>query len=36
MGYWPEGRILENPDRELEKVIEREIYSKKIGKQLSL
>ena len=35
MGYWPEGKILANPDEELEKVIERNIWSFRIGKIIS-
>jgi len=34
MGYWPENKILDNPDEELEKVIERQIYSQRVGKRM--
>jgi len=36
MGYWPENKTLPNPDEELEKVIERQIYSERVGKRLSI
>lgn len=32
MGYWPEGKALINPDLELEKIIERQISSERVGK----
>lgn len=35
MGYWPEGKVLPDPDRKLEEVIERQIYSSRVGKRLS-
>ncbi len=35
LGYWPHGQLLPNPDEELEKVIERQIYSERVGKRLS-
>lgn len=34
MGYWPSGRKLEDPDEKLEEVIERQIYSKRVGKRM--
>ncbi|HTK03908.1 MAG TPA: DNA repair protein RecO [Alphaproteobacteria bacterium] len=34
MGYWPHGQILPNPDEELEKVIERQINSVRVGKRM--
>ena len=34
MGYWPHGQNLDNPDEELEKVIERQIYSERVGKRM--
>ncbi|HET7099484.1 MAG TPA: DNA repair protein RecO [Patescibacteria group bacterium] len=34
MGYWPHGVLLPNPDEELEKVVERQIYSKRVGKRM--
>ena len=35
MGYWPHGKVLDNPDQELEKVIERNISSFRVGKIIS-
>lgn len=32
LGYWPEGQELTNPDEVLEEVIERKIYSERVGK----
>ncbi len=32
MGYWPEGETLVNPDEKLEEVIEKKIYSERVGK----
>jgi len=34
LGYWPEGRVLLDPDGKLEEVIERQIYSKRVGKRM--
>lgn len=34
MGYWPHDKDLVNPDEELEKVIERQIYSERVGKRM--
>lgn len=34
MGYWPENKLLSNPDEELERVIERQIYSERVGKRM--
>jgi DNA repair protein RecO (recombination protein O) len=34
LGYWPEGKMLSDPDRELEEIIERQIYSKRVGKRM--
>ena len=34
MGYWPHDKDLDNPDEELEKVIERQIYSERVGKRM--
>lgn len=34
-GYWPRGVELENPDDKLEEVVERQVYSKRIGKIMS-
>lgn len=31
-GYWPTGISLPNPDKKLEEVIERQIYSERVGK----
>lgn len=35
LGYWPEGKSIGDPDEELEKVIERQIYSKRVGKAIA-
>ena len=35
LGYWPNGKALPNPDEELEKVIERNLSSFRVGKILS-
>lgn len=34
MGYWPHGRCLPNPDEVLEEVIERQIYSERVGRKV--
>jgi len=34
MGYWPYGQKLSNPDEALEEVIERQIYSERVGKRM--
>jgi len=34
MGYWPEKQVLDDPDTELEKVIERQIHSERVGKRM--
>jgi len=34
MGYWPSGQSLPNPDEVLEEVIERQIYSERVGKRV--
>ncbi len=34
MGYWPEGKVLDNPDERLEEVIERQISSVRVGKRM--
>jgi DNA repair protein RecO (recombination protein O) len=34
MGYWPEGKVLPNPDEVLEEVIERQIYAQRVGKRM--
>jgi DNA repair protein RecO (recombination protein O) len=34
LGYWPEGKILPDPDKKLEEVIERQIYSSRVGKRM--
>jgi DNA repair protein RecO (recombination protein O) len=36
LGYWPQGKSLSDPDQKLEEVIERQIYSKRVGKRLSI
>ena len=33
MGYWPEGKAMNAPDEKLEEVIERQIYSERVGKR---
>jgi DNA repair protein RecO (recombination protein O) len=33
-GYWPRGKKLEDPDEKLEEVIERQIYSVRVGKRV--
>ena len=35
LGYWPQGKSLSDPDQKLEEVIERQIYSARVGKRLS-
>ncbi|HUC95142.1 MAG TPA: DNA repair protein RecO [Candidatus Saccharimonadales bacterium] len=34
MGYWPRERVLTFPDEKLEEVIERQIYSERVGKRM--
>jgi DNA repair protein RecO (recombination protein O) len=34
MGYWPVGREMADPDRELEEIIERQVYSSRVGKRM--
>jgi DNA repair protein RecO (recombination protein O) len=34
LGYWPEGKIMVNPDEALEEVIERQIYSERVGHRM--
>lgn len=34
LGFWPQAKPMENPDSELEKVIEREVSSARIGKKI--
>lgn len=34
LGYWPSGRLLSDPDKKLEEVIERQIYSERVGKRM--
>jgi len=36
LGYWPQGKSLPDPDQKLEEVIERQIYSARVGKRLSV
>lgn len=33
-GFWPEGKVLENPDGKLEEVTERQISSARVGKRM--
>jgi len=35
LGYWPKGKVLDNPDEILEEVTERAIYSERVGKIIS-
>jgi DNA repair protein RecO (recombination protein O) len=32
LGYWPHTKVMSNPDEVLEEIIERQIYSKRVGK----
>ena len=34
IGFWPKGKIMDNPDKVLEEVVEREISSARVGKKL--
>lgn len=34
MGYWPEGKLLSDPDEKLEEVLERNINSVRVGKRV--
>ena len=34
LGFWPKERIMDNPDKVLEEVVEREISSARVGKKL--
>jgi DNA repair protein RecO (recombination protein O) len=34
IGFWPKGKTMDNPDKVLEDVIERELYSARVGKKL--
>lgn len=34
LGYWPEGKELLYPDEKLEEVMERQVYSKRVGKRI--
>lgn len=36
LGYWPIGKTLASPDEVLEEVIERQIYSERVGKRMIL
>ena len=33
-GYWPEGKLMTNPDEALEEVVERQIYSERVGRRI--
>jgi len=33
-GYWPEDKKMNNPDESLEEVIERQIYSERVGRRI--
>lgn len=34
LGFWPKGKPMDNPDKVLENVVEREIFSARVGKKL--
>lgn len=34
LGYWPDKKILPDPDRLLEEIMERQVYSKRVGKRI--
>ena len=34
LGFWPPGKILTDPDRLLEEVLERKLYSPRVGKKM--
>jgi len=34
MGYWPAGKLLTDPDKKLEEVIERELSSPRVGRRM--
>ncbi|HKC04321.1 MAG TPA: DNA repair protein RecO [Patescibacteria group bacterium] len=34
MGYWPEGKEMSDPDKTLEEIIERQVFSKRVGKRM--
>lgn len=34
LGFWPHGKAMDNPDKVLEEVVEREISSARVGKKL--
>jgi DNA repair protein RecO (recombination protein O) len=34
LGFWPEGKLMNNPDQVLENVIERELFSARVGKKV--
>mgnify|MGYP001160517940 CR=1 FL=1 len=34
LGYWPENKTLTDPDEKLEEIIERQIYSERVGKRM--
>lgn len=34
LGYWPENKLLADPDLKLEEIMERQIYSKRVGKRV--
>ncbi len=34
LGYWPNGKILPDADMKLEEIMERQIYSKRVGKRV--
>jgi len=35
LGFWPKGKVIFDVDKKLEEVIERQLYSKRVGKILS-
>ena len=34
MGYWPKGKEMRDPDETLEGIIERQVFSKRVGKRM--
>lgn len=34
LGFWPKDRVLPDPDEKLEEVIERQIYSERVGRRM--
>ena len=34
LGFWPEGKTLTNPDNLLEEIVEREMFTKRVGRKV--